>query len=324
VSAADPSAPTPSGAARLLRWLLRAGIGLGSLYGLIGAVARYNYRIFVYPGAARVAAAATQEQGVEHLRLTASDGATVNALWLSPAGAQRLVVYFHGNGNIAEDQLPLARQLVGRGLAALLVEYRGYGASSGGIPSEQGFYLDAEAALDEAARRGFSKEHVALWGASLGTGIAAEMAARGRGSRLVLISPFTSLTNAARAHAPWWLPVSLVLPDRFDTLGKAHRILIPTLVVHGDADEVIPFEQGVAVAKAIGRTAEGNGRNETVGRTAEGNGRNETVGRTAEGSGRNDTVGRTRFLPLAGAHHNDVYEVGGEALFDAIVDLCSG
>jgi alpha-beta hydrolase superfamily lysophospholipase len=276
-------------------WLVRAGLGLGSFYALLGAVARFNYRAFVYPapsrpvvgleGVGRTPRAGDRPQDdVERLRLTAADGQAVHGLWLAPEGARRLVVYFHGNGNLAEDQLPLARDLARRGLAALLVEYRGYGASAASEPSERGLYLDAEAALDEASRRGFPAERIALWGTSLGTGVAAEMAARGRGSRLVLISPFSSLTDAARAHAPWWLPVVLVVPDRYDTIGKAKSIRVPTMVVHGDQDDVIPFEQGEAVARSIPRA---------------------------------------RFIPLRGAHHNDVYELGGEALMQTIVRHCA-
>jgi fermentation-respiration switch protein FrsA (DUF1100 family) len=270
------------------RWLVRAGLGLGSFYGLLGVVARYNYRAFVYPGASRTreeaeADAASERAGVERLRLTAGDGQPVHALWLGPEQPRGLAVYFHGNGNIAEDLVPLGRSLVKRGLAVLLLEYRGYGLSQGREPSEQGLYLDASAALDEAAKRGFPAGRVALWGTSLGTGVASEMAARGRGARLVLISPFESLTAAARVHAPWWLPVPLVLPDRYDTLSKAGRIRLPTLAVHGDQDDVIPFAHGEAVARAIPGA---------------------------------------RFVRIPGGHHNDVYERGGDGLLDEIVAHC--
>ena len=268
------------------RWLTHAAFGLGSFYGFLGVVARANYRVFVYPGAyARGAAVSAREPDVERLALTASDGEPARALWLSPPRAQRLVVYFHGNGNIAEDQIPLARDLVRRDLAVMIVEYRGYGASSGGKPDEQGIYRDVEAALDEARRRGFPADRVALWGVSLGTGVAAEMETRGRGARLVLLSPFTSLTDAARVHAPWWLPAGMVIPDRFDTLSKAGSIRIPTLIVHGDADDVVPFAHGELLAR---------------------------------------TIAGARLVRVPGGHHDDLFEVGGPAVLDGIVRHCSG
>jgi pimeloyl-ACP methyl ester carboxylesterase len=113
-----------------------------------------------------------------------------------------------------------------------------------------GLYHDAEAALDALAKRGVGPDHITLAGVSLGTGVATEMARRGRGSALVLVSPYTSITAMAQRTA-WFLPTSVLVPDRFDTLGKAPSIRLPTLVVHGDADEVIPVVMGRTVAAAI-------------------------------------------------------------------------
>jgi fermentation-respiration switch protein FrsA (DUF1100 family) len=269
----------------LLRWLARGAVGLGSLYALTCVVARASYRLFIYPApSGRLEELSPGRNLGEPLVLSAADGQTVHARFFANPAAKRLVVYFHGNGNVLEDQIPLGVELVRRGLAALLVEYRGYGASAGGKPSEEGIYADAEAGLGEATRRGFPSERVALWGTSLGTGVAAEMALRGRGARLVLVTPFTSLVDAARFHAPWWLPVSLVIPDRYDTLTKAPGIKVPTLVVHGDRDEVVPFELGRQLARSLP---------------------------SAE------------FLPVAGAHHGDIYDLGGAALMDRIVEHCS-
>jgi pimeloyl-ACP methyl ester carboxylesterase len=267
----------------VVRWLACGAVGFGSLYAMTCFAARASYRLFIYPApASRIEEASRPDDG-EPLVLAAADGQTVHARWFPHPTARRLVVYFHGNGNVLEDQIPLGRDLVQRGLAVMLVEYRGYGASAGPKPSEEGIYADAEAALAEAKRRGFPAERVALWGTSLGTGVAAEMALRGRGARLVLVTPFTSLVDAARAHAPWWLPVSLIIPDRYDTLSKAPDIRVPTLVVHGDQDEVVPFELGRRVARSLPSA---------------------------------------QFLPVAGAHHGDIYGLGGAALMDRIAKHC--
>jgi fermentation-respiration switch protein FrsA (DUF1100 family) len=262
------------------RWLLPLLLSLAAAYALVCLVARLSYRFFVYPAPPphRVPAS-----GAERLALRASDGHVVTALWFPPRLGARVVACFHGNGETADDDIPFARDLLERGLGALLVEYRGYGASAAGTPTEEGLYLDAEAALDEAARRGFGPERVALWGTSLGTGVAAEMARRGRGTRLVLVAPFTSLRNVASRTAPW-LPMSLVLPDRYDTLAKAASIRAPTLIVHGDRDEVVPFDMGQTLARAIAGA---------------------------------------RFVPIAGAMHGDIYIRGGSPLMDAIAAHCA-
>jgi fermentation-respiration switch protein FrsA (DUF1100 family) len=249
------------------------------LYALVCVVARVSYRQFVYPAPQLFH---LPSSGAESLVLRAADGAAVSALWFAPPPGSRLVVYFHGNGETIADAVPLAHDLATHRLGALLVEYRGYGASAGGTPSEAGLYLDAEAALDEAARRGIGPERIALWGFSLGTGVASEMARRGRGARLVLVAPFTSLADVA-SRAVGWLPMSVVLPDRYDSLSKAASIHIPTLVVHGDSDDVVPFDMGRSLASAIAGA---------------------------------------RFVPIRGAAHGDIYVRGGSELVSAIAAHC--
>jgi fermentation-respiration switch protein FrsA (DUF1100 family) len=132
----------------------------------------------------------------------------------------------------------------------LLVEYRGYGTSGGPEPTEEGLYLDAEAALDMLASKGVAPEKIVLWGTSLGTGVAAEMARRGRGSRLVLVSPYTSIPDLVTDVVPG-VPARLLVADHFDTLAKSAEIRVPTIVLHGDADEIVPFWMGRRIAEAI-------------------------------------------------------------------------
>lgn len=189
-------------------------------------------------------------EGVALLTAKAADGVTVNALELASPKATRTIVHFHGNAETVDTNLNLAREMRKRGFAVILVEYRGYGRSKGTSPDEQGLYLDAAAVLDVLAARGIGPERVVLWGQSLGTGVATEMAKRGRGGRLTLVAPFTSAVEMASRVAPV-LPASLVMADRFDSLAKAPAIDAPTLVVHGDIDDVIPFEQGERLSRAF-------------------------------------------------------------------------
>ena len=189
-------------------------------------------------------------EGAALLTARAKDGVTVHALEFANPKATRTIVHFHGNAETVPANAYLAREMKKRGFAVVLVEYRGYGRSKGTRPDEQGLYDDAAAILDLLAARGVGPDRVVLWGQSLGTGVAAEMAHRGRGSRLVLVAPFTSTVAMARRIVPV-LPASLVMADRFDTLAKAPEIDAPTLVVHGDIDDVIPFEQGETVSHAL-------------------------------------------------------------------------
>jgi fermentation-respiration switch protein FrsA (DUF1100 family) len=213
------------------------------------------------------------------IEVKASDGVVVRAVDLAAETRDKVVVYFHGNGEVIGDDVWIARELVRRGLGVVLVEYRGYGHSSPGSPTEAGLYADAEAVLADLARRGVDASRVVLWGASLGTGIAVEMAVRGRGAALVLVSPYTSMVDVGAFHIPW-APVSLLLEDRYDTITKAPRVTLPALVLHGRDDEVVPFSMGEAVARAIAGA---------------------------------------RFVPIDGGHHNDLFQGSGVGRFDDVV-----
>lgn len=184
------------------------------------------------------------------LTARAADGVAVNALEFDVPKAARTIVHFHGNAETVDANAFVAREMKKHGFSTVLVEYRGYGRSKGTSPDEAGLYLDAAAVLDALAARGVGPDHVVLWGQSLGTGVAAEMAKRGRGSRLILVAPFTSTVEMGSRIVPFF-PASVVMVDRFDTLSKAPQITVPTLVVHGDIDDVIPFEQGERVSKAL-------------------------------------------------------------------------
>lgn len=190
------------------------------------------------------------EEGFLTHALRASDGASVHALELPASADEDTVVVFHNNRETAEAQAPLARALHARGFGVVVVEYRGYGRSASESPSEDGLYLDATAALDMLEERGVGADRVVLFGTSLGTGVAAEMARRGRGSRLVLVTPYTSIPDVVADTVPL-LPWDLLVGEHFDTLAKAPRIEVPTLVIHGDADEIVPYSMGQRLARAI-------------------------------------------------------------------------
>jgi fermentation-respiration switch protein FrsA (DUF1100 family) len=100
------------------------------------------------------------------------------------------------------------------------------------------------------ASQGVTADRIVLWGTSLGTGVAAEMARRGRGSRLILVTPYTSLPDLVTDRVPL-IPARILLADHFDTLAKSPEIAVPTTIVHGDADEIVPFWMGERIARAV-------------------------------------------------------------------------
>jgi pimeloyl-ACP methyl ester carboxylesterase len=162
---------------------------------------------------------------------------------------KKVVAYFHGNGEDLADSVPMISLLRSLGMGVLAVEYPGYGIADGS-PSERGAYAAAESALLWLrAEREIGPERVVLLGQSLGTGVASEMAKRGFGARLVLISPFTSVTEMARRTFPLF-PASFVRHP-FDTEAKAPAIALPVLIIHGTEDEVVPFAMGERLASSF-------------------------------------------------------------------------
>jgi pimeloyl-ACP methyl ester carboxylesterase len=222
------------------------------LIGLFGAIVgvRAFSRQFVFPTHRVVTLVPPSDFVAWTLR--ARDGVAVHALELPAPPDARVFVYFHNNRETMVHGVALGRELRRRGFGVVLPEYRGYGVAKGAEPSEEGLYADADAVLDNLNARGIGAERIVLCGMSLGTGVAAEMARRGRGKALVLIAPYTSLPDVVMDAVPV-VPARLLMPDRFDTLRKSADIRVPTLVVHGDADEIIPFWMGRAVARSIAR-----------------------------------------------------------------------
>jgi pimeloyl-ACP methyl ester carboxylesterase len=233
------------------RWRWLRGLWVVPLgYLALCLVARVGYRVLLYP--APPDPPFVPPSGMRLFTTHADDGVPVIAAQFPPTvDYARTLVIFHGNGETIGGRVQLAEDLRARGLGIVLAEFRGYGlATSSGPPDEAGLYRDAAAILDELERQGIGPQRVALMGISLGTGVAAEMAARGRAATLILVSPYTSMSAMAARVVPF-LPTRLLCPDRFDTLSKAPRLRVPTLVIHGDSDEVVPFAMGQQVAAAI-------------------------------------------------------------------------
>jgi len=214
---------------------------------------RQMSRRTVFPGA-RFAVPSDQElarQGLEPLDYRTLDGIALRGFWAEPDRPDApVVVYFHGNAETADQNFDLAAVLDQAGFGVLLAEYRGY-AGLGGSPTEQGLYRDGQAAVEAVVARGIDDDRVVLVGRSLGTGVAVELAHRGLGRGLVLVSPYTSMTDMARPLVGPLAP--LLVPDRFDSEARARSVRVPAAVIHGTADDLVPFAMGEAMARSLPR-----------------------------------------------------------------------
>jgi len=187
----------------------------------------------------------------ESVALTTDDGLTLSG-WFVPAAAPATgvtVIIFNGNGGNRAQRAPLAARLAERGIASLLLDYRGYGANPG-RPSEDGLASDARAARRYVAGRAdVDPDRIVYFGESLGTGVAVRLATEQRSFALILRSPYTSLLDVGRHHYPF-LPVGLLLRDTFPSLDQIRLINCPLLVIAAEHDGIVPTEQSERVYAA--------------------------------------------------------------------------
>lgn len=184
-----------------------------------------------------------QDAGAQDVWLTASDGVRLNAWWFPQPGARFATLFLHGNAGNVTHRIDHAVAINSAGSAVLLLDYRGYGKSSG-EPSESGLRLDAEAAFHAVVRLSYQPAQIILHGESLGSAVAAELASRQQCAGLILESPFASLSEMAGRLVPIIGPL---LVHGFDTKGLIGRVRSPLLVIHGGQDEIVPLTQGQAV-----------------------------------------------------------------------------
>ncbi len=233
-------------------WPLRVARSLALAYLAAALMLLACQRMILFPAPPPRAVAAGAGVLVEG---RSAGGRRVVALWSAAREGAPTIAFFHGNGAQLADSGDLAPLFRAEGWNVFSVEYPGYGPLAGDSPSEDAIVDVADGAMRLLRDRlGVSVDRTVLVGQSLGTGVATALAARGAGARLVLISPFRSV-SAVASDRFWWLPVGMLVRDRFDSESRAPSIDVPVLVIHGTDDEVIPFAHGERMSRAFRRGA---------------------------------------------------------------------
>lgn len=221
---------------------------------------------------------------LEDCTIRTEDGLTLHGWFAYQASSEntprRTLLFLHGNaGNITHRLTNIALLIRGGGLNVCIFDYRGYGKSEGS-PSEQGLYADAVAAYNYLlSRADVNPEQIVLFGRSLGGAVAVELATRKPCEKLILESTFMSI-KAMASEVVGFLPIHYLLRSQFDSLSKIGKIHVPLLMLHGNQDRIVPFEQGKELFAAA----------------------NEPKS----------------FYEIQGADHNDTYDVGGDAYFQRL------
>jgi hypothetical protein len=213
------------------------------------------------------------------------DGLNLNGWFVpgkkpSPDADLHTLLWFHGNAGNINRRLDNIKMMYERvPLNVFIIDYRQYGRSEGKV-SEQGTYIDARAALAYLhSRKEINREKIIFFGRSLGSAVAVELALNEKCRALILETPFTSILEMGKKLYPF-LPLSLLLKTKYDSLAKIRNIKVPILVMHGDKDDLVPFEHGKRLYDIANEPKE--------------------------------------FYTIPGAGHNDTHIVGGDKYFDVI------
>jgi fermentation-respiration switch protein FrsA (DUF1100 family) len=247
---------------------------------LLSAACRIEDQFIFHPSAAIEQTPGRVGLDFEDVFFATRDGLRLNGWFIPHRQARSTLVWFHGNaGNISHrvENIKLLHDKVK--INIFIFDYRGYGRSEGSA-SEEGTYLDGEAALALIQKRlGMEPKKIVFFGRSMGAAVAVEMANRFDSQALILESPFLSIRAMAREVFPF-LPIGFLLRTQYDIGHKIQKIKTPLLVLHGDQDEVVPFAQAKMVFDAAPEPK--------------------------------------KFFTIAGARHNDTYLVGGEPYFEQL------
>ena len=154
----------------------------------------------------------------------------------------KTLVYFHGNAGSLENRIHKLNHFQDMNVNFLIIAWRGFNGNKG-KPSERGLYVDGKSAIDWLIKKGVDEKNLILYGESLGTGVATHLAQNKNYAGVILETPFTSMVDAAKNFYPY-IPINLLLKDKFENFKKVKNINTPILVMHGEVDQIVPFSMG--------------------------------------------------------------------------------
>jgi len=229
--------------AAMLNTIAKIAILLAAFY-LLSAVALYAFqrKLLYRPDPTRTPPALLGLRGVEDITLVTPDGERLVAWRTLARPGKPTLLYFHGNGGSLALRADRMRLFMAEGYGVLMMSYRGYSGSTG-KPSEAANVADAELAHDRLTSEGIPASSIVVYGESLGSGVAVQLAVRRPVAAVILDAPFTSTADVARRIYPVF-PVGAFLKDRYDSAARIARIGAPLLILHGKQDTVVPFELG--------------------------------------------------------------------------------
>ena len=183
------------------------------------------------------------EINIEKVKINTSDNINLLA-WFHKKDLKKFktIVYFHGNAGKLENRIHKLNHFKDMNVNFLIIAWRGFSGNEG-KPSEEGLYEDGNSSIKWLKNLGLTEKDIIIYGESLGTGVATEIAQNNNFAGLILETPFTSMIDAAKNFYPY-IPVDFILKDKYKNNVKIKNINIPLLVMHGEEDQIVPFWMG--------------------------------------------------------------------------------
>ena len=181
--------------------------------------------------------------GIEKVKITTKDKIDlVGWFYNKNIDKFKTIVFFHGNAGSLKNRTYKLNHFKDLNVNFLIIAWRGFSGNKG-KPNEKGLYEDARSAISWLNTQGVQDKNFILYGESLGTAIAVEIAQNKKYSGIILESPFTSMIDMGKKYYPFF-PVSFLLKDKFESYKKINKILIPILIIHGEVDKIVPYKMG--------------------------------------------------------------------------------
>ena len=226
-----------------MTFVLEIAAVLAALYlAVLVGVALGQHKLTYIPDRRRIPPASLGLGHVQEHVIRAPDGTELVA-WHGPADSGKpTLLYFHGNGGGLIDRAPRFELYRNAGIGLFIMSYRSYSGSTG-VPSEPDNVADAHRAWDYLVSLGVQPEEIVLYGESLGTGVAVQVATRRKPRALILEAPYSSLVDIGAWRFPY-LPVRQLMKARYESTRYIGRVEAPLLIVHGEADGIVPIRFG--------------------------------------------------------------------------------
>ena len=177
--------------------------------------------------------------GIETVEIVTPDGIKLLAWYSKPTLNNPILIYFHGNSFDIGERAYRIKRYIDKGWGVCLVAWRGYSGNSG-YPSEKNLYIDGKATIDWVQNKSkYNLDNIIIYGESLGTAVAVEMATKYKFKSIILEAPFTSIVDIAKKRY-FIYPVKFLILDHFNNLSKIDKIKTPLLIISGKRDEIVP------------------------------------------------------------------------------------